>query len=95
MQLLRTIAIIVIIFYGFRLLARFVFPFFLKRWVDKKMGQFQNQSQQQFNDAEEAKRFAKEHEGEIKVKATSRKNKSTPTSTNTNDGEYVDFEEVE
>lgn len=58
------------------------------------MGQFQQQSQQHFKDAEDAKRFAKEHEGEIKVKPT-KKDSSTPSSTHTDDGEYVDYEEVE
>lgn len=90
MQLLRTIAIIVLVYYGFKLLTRYVFPFLLTRWVNKKMGQFQNQSQQQFRDAEQAKQFAKEHEGEVKIKTTK---KTTPSSSN--DGEYVDYEEVE
>lgn len=94
MQLLRTILIILIVYYGFKLLARYVFPFLLTRWVNKKMGQFQNQSQQQFKDAEQAKRFAKEHEGEVKVKAGT-KHDSKYSSTHTDDGEYVDFEEVE
>ncbi len=94
MQLLRTILIILIVYYGFKLLARYVFPFLLTRWVNKKMGQFQQQNQQQFRDAEQAKRFAKEHEGEVKIKSTTKSN-SKPSSSSTDDGEYVDFEEVE
>lgn len=90
MQLLRTIAIIVIVYYGFKLLARYVFPFLLTRWVNKKMGQFQNQSQQQFRDAEQAKQFAKEHEGEVKIKTNKKTNSST-----INDGEFVDYEEID
>ncbi len=87
---IRTIAIILLVYYGFKLLSRYVFPFLLKRWMEKKMGQFQNQSGQQFNSTDQAKQFAKEHEGEVKVKTT----KSSKSST-LNDGEYVDFEEVE
>ena len=54
------------------------------------MGQFQNQSQQQFRDAEQAKQFVKEHEGEVKIKV---KKGTKPSSTD--DGEFVDYEEVD
>lgn len=91
LQLLRTILIILLVYYGFKLLARYVFPFLLTRWVNKKMGQFQQQSQQQFNNAEQAKRFAKEHEGEVKIKSKT----SNKQSSSNNDGEYVDYEEIE
>ncbi len=94
MQLLRTIAIILLIYYGFKLLSRYVFPFLLKRWLNKKIGQFQNQAGQQFNDAEQAKQFAKEHEGEVKVK-TANRNSKTKKSSGIDDGDYVDFEEVD
>ena len=89
MQVLRTIAIIFLIFYGFRFLARYVYPFLLKRWMNKKMGQFQNQTGSQFNDEEKAKDFVKKHEGEVKIK-------STPNKTETEGfGDAVDYEEVE
>jgi Domain of unknown function (DUF4834) len=89
MQLLRTIFIILLFFYGFRLLARYVFPFLLKRWMNKKMGQFQNQGNSQFQEQQKAQDFAKEHEGEVKIK-------SAPNKTETEGfGEEVDFEEVE
>ncbi len=91
MQLLRTIAIIFIIFYGFRLLARYVFPWLLKRWMNKKMGQFQNQANSQFQDQQKAKDFAKQREGEVKIKPKSNASKSE-----TGDmGDYVDYEEVD
>ena len=91
MQILRTLAIIFIIYYGFKLLTRYVFPFFLKRWMNKKMGQFQNQAQSQFNEQQKAQEFAKEHEGEVKIKSKSQKNKP-----DTDDiGDFVDYEDVE
>lgn len=87
----RTILILFIIFYGFRLLSRYVFPWLLKRWVNKKMGQFQNQSQQQFRSQEQAKEFAKQHEGEVKIKSRGANSKSE-----TDDiGDFVDYEEVD
>jgi hypothetical protein len=58
------------------------------------MGQFQNQSQQQFRDAEQAKQFAKEHEGEVKVNIP-KKGKTNSSANDAIDGEYVDYEEVE
>ncbi len=91
MQILRTIAIIFIIIYGFRLLARYVFPWLLKRWMKKKMGQFQNQGNTQFQERQQAQEFAKEHEGEVKIKSRGNKTKSE-----TGDmGDFVDYEEVD
>ncbi|MCO6499083.1 MAG: DUF4834 family protein [Vicingus serpentipes] len=90
MQLLRTIAIIFIIYYGLRLLSRYVFPFLLKRWVNKKMGQFQNQTQNQFDNEKKAKDYVKQHEGEVKIKT--KKNSKTETD---GIGDFVDYEEVE
>lgn len=87
----RIILIIFIIYYGFKLLSRYVFPWLLKRWVNKKMEQFQNQTQQQFRAQQQAKEFTKQHEGEIKIKA--RGSKSKP---DTDDiGDFVDYEEVD
>ncbi len=91
MQLLRTIAILFIVYYGFKLLAKYVFPFFLKRWLNKKMGQFQNQGNSRFNDQQKAEQFAKEHEGEVKIKAQPKNNK--PESDGL--GDFVDYEEVD
>lgn len=87
----RTILILFIIFYGFRLLTRYVFPWLLKRWVNKKMGQFQNQAGGQFRQHQQAKDFAKEHEGEVKIK--SRGAKSKPETDDI--GDFVDYEEIE
>ena len=91
MQILRTIAIIALFYYGFRFLFRTVFPWLLKRWMKKKMGQFENQANSQFQDQEKAQDFAKEHEGEIKIKSRGGKSESE-----TGDmGDFVDYEEVD
>ncbi len=87
----RTILILFIIFYGFRLLARYVFPFLLKRWVNKKMGEFQNQAQGQFREQQQAKEYVKQHEGEVKIKSRGNTSKSETDGV----GDFVDFEEVE
>lgn len=91
MQLLRTIAIIIIVYYGFKFLFRIVFPFLITRWANKKMQEFQQNTQNQFKSQEEAKQFAKQNEGKVKIKSTTKNNK--PESDGL--GDYVDYEEVE
>ena len=91
MQLLRTIAIIIIFYYGFKLLVRFVFPFLITRWANKKMQEFQQNAQHQFKSQEEAKEFTKQNEGKVKIKNAKKNNK--PESDGL--GDYVDYEEVE
>ena len=93
MQLFRTILIILIIYYGFKLLSRYVFPLLFKRWVEKKMGQFQQFGGQQFQNSQDAKNFAKQKEGEVKIKSTP-KSDSSNSSVTDSEGEYVDFEEI-
>ena len=91
MQILRTIAIIALIYYGFKFLAKTVFPWILKRWINKKMGDFQNQGQQQYQNQQRAQDFAKQHEGEVKIKTRGSKSESETKDM----GDFVDFEEVE
>ena len=90
-NVIRNIAIIFFVIYVFRLLSRYVFPRLLKRWINKKMGQFQNQANAQFREQQKAQQFAKEHEGEVKIKT-----RGTKTKPDTDDiGDFVDYEEVE
>ncbi|PCI99232.1 MAG: DUF4834 domain-containing protein [Flavobacteriales bacterium] len=91
MGLLRTIVIIALFYYGFKLLAKYVFPWLLKRWVNKKMGQFQDQGHSQFQDQQKAQEFSKQHEGEVKIKARGKKSESETKDM----GDFVDFEEVD
>lgn len=91
MQILRTILIIGLFYYGFRFLFRTVFPWLLKRWMKKKMGHFQNQGSSQFQNQQQAQQFAKEQEGEVKIKSRGNNSK-----TETGDlGDFVDYEEVD
>lgn len=87
MQIIRTILIILLVYYGFKFMFRFLFPFLLTRWVTKKTQQFQQQNQ--FTDAEKVKEFAKQKEGEVKIKATKANKPETDGI-----GDYVDYEEV-
>lgn len=83
MGLIRTLAILVIIYYVFKFFSRYIAPIFLKKMmsnVEKKMRDQQNQS--------------KEPDGKIGETVIDVKPKSDRQS-NKNSGEYVDFEELE
>jgi hypothetical protein len=83
MGLLRTILIILTFYYGFKLISRYVLPFFLKRYINKVQDRARqhHQNQQQSN---------------VKVGETVIDKKPLNTNqSNNNVGEYVDYEEVE
>ncbi|NRR93095.1 DUF4834 family protein [Winogradskyella undariae] len=90
MGLLKTILIIVLVYFGFKILARLFSPFLLK-FVAKKaeekfggqFGGFQNPNQQ--------RQEQKQKEGETVIDKMPNKNSSS----NPNVGEYVDYEEIE
>lgn len=85
MGLLRTIAILVIIYYAFKFFSRYIAPIFLKKVmknVEKKMRD-QQQQHQQPNDSN-----AKVGETVIEKKPTNTKQ------SNKDVGDYVDFEDV-
>ncbi|MDG2060154.1 MAG: DUF4834 family protein [Flavobacteriales bacterium] len=72
-----------LISYILRILGRYIFPILLKRYINKKQSQFNQQFNQQDSPIEK--------EGKVSVKTKPKKSK-----TDTNDmGEYVDFEEVD
>jgi len=83
--LLRTLVIIFLVFWGFRILGRYVIPL-IGRWAIRRAGQrMQDQAksyQKRGNSGEQVLR----DDGEIKI------SKSKPRS---DDGEFVDFEEIE
>ncbi len=79
---LRTIFIIVIIYFGIRLVARYVLPLLIDKSVknmQQKMHDQQKQNQQQ-----------KRPEGDVTIETNQNKNRNRQ-----NEGEYVDFEEVD
>lgn len=78
---LRTIGIILIIYYGLKFVVRLLFPIVVKKAVNNMQErQSQYQRQQQVK-----------QEGEVTVE----KDRKQQTRTNTTEGEYVDFEEIE
>ncbi|WP_298496396.1 DUF4834 family protein [uncultured Algibacter sp.] len=87
MGLLRTILIIVLVYYGIKILSRIFAPFLLKFAAKKAEQRFGDQFGQ-FQKGQ--KQGAQKKEGEITID----KIPETKTS-NKNVGEYVDYEEIE
>tara|TARA_B100000795_G_scaffold207942_1_gene161436 strand:+ start:44 stop:343 length:300 start_codon:yes stop_codon:yes gene_type:complete len=88
---INTILTLALFYYGFKFFVKTVFPWILKRWINKKMGQFQNQGQQEYQNQQKDQESSKQHEGEVKIQSRGSKTKS-----DTKDmGDFVDYEEVE
>ncbi len=82
----RTILIILLVYYGVKILTRLFAPYFL-RYMSKKMqqkfgGQFQQQQERQ---------NPKQKEGETVIDKVPQQHKTSDKSV----GEYVDYEEIE
>lgn len=83
MGVLRTIAIIILVIYGLRVLARLFGPFML-RYVAKKA---EKKFSEQFNQHAQNQQRTKEGETTIDKKPKTKPSK--------NIGEYIDFEDVD
>ena len=79
---LRTLVVILIIWYGLKLVTKYVFPLMLNKTV-KNM---QSRMEEQFRQQQRSSRS----EGEVTIESNSRKSRTSPS-----EGEYIDFEEVE
>ncbi len=83
MGLLRTILVILLIYYGFKFLARLFAPYLMKKMVNKMQQKAQNQHRNQ-------------QQPDVKVGETIiDKKPNTNNQSNNSVGEYVDYEEVE
>lgn len=86
MNVLRTIIIIVLIYYVFKFLAKLFAPYLMKKMVNK----MQEKAQNQFNNRQQ-QQTSNVREGETVIdKKPLRTNQS-----NNSVGEYVDYEEVD
>ncbi len=84
--LLRFIFVVVIIYYGFRLVIKYVVPWLIGRFMKKQQDKFNQMSGFGNNNHNQAK------EGEVHIK----KKRSQKTDNADNEfGEYVDFEDVD
>ena len=84
MQLLRTILIILLVYYGLKIIGRFAFPMIFKRFVGKFEERVRNQQQQQNPQSNE-------QVGETTID----KKPNSSKESNKDVGDYVDYEEVD
>jgi len=82
MGLLRTILIIVIVYYVLKFISKYLLPIFLKQAIHKTQDRMNNQSK-------------KENYEDAKVGETSVEYAPKNKSSNNNVGEYIDYEEVD
>ena len=83
---IRTILIIMLVWYGVKILSRILAPF-LMRYVTKKA---QEKFGKQFNQ-QQAPQQKKQKEGDISIDKAPKQNKTS----NKDVGEYVDYEEID
>lgn len=84
MNFLKTILILILVYYAFKIIMRLLAPYLMK----KAMHKMQQKAEQQFN-KQQKEDVVKE--GETVIDKTPKKTKSS----NKNVGEYVDFEEID
>jgi hypothetical protein len=84
-NVLRTILIILVIYYALKIVMRFAFPLLMKRFMGKMEKKFQQQQGQHHPNQPTTK------VGETIID----KKPSSNSSTNNNVGEYVDYEDVD
>ena len=81
---LKFILILLLIYYGFKILTRLFGPLLL-RYITKKAGEKFGQHFQQFS------QYKSSTEGEVTIE----KKRTSSSQTNKDAGEYVDYEEIE
>lgn len=82
MQILRTILIILVVYYAIKFISRLMMPYLVKKVVDKAQDRMHQQQQQQYG--------PQKQEGDVTVQVKQGQN----TKYNPDEGEYVDFEEI-
>ena len=79
---IRTLVVILVVWYGIKLVTKYIFPLMLNRTMKNMQSRMEEQIRQQ--------QRGSRREGDVTVEGK-RKNGTA----NSNEGEYVDFEEVD
>lgn len=82
MGFLRTIAIIILVYYAFKFIARLAFPMLIKKYMSNMETKFRNQQ-------------AYQKKEDINIGETVIDKKPNSKTSKNDVGEYVDYEEVE
>jgi len=88
MSVVRTILIILLIYYGFKFLTRLIAPIILKKMVNKMGSNFQSSFTNFSKQAHSQKK-----EGDITIEKSKKKGKKTKSKKDV--GDYIDYEEVD
>tara|TARA_R110002072_G_scaffold102924_1_gene225983 strand:- start:671 stop:952 length:282 start_codon:yes stop_codon:yes gene_type:complete len=88
--LLKTILILVVIYYAWKLLFRLFFPLIAKKVVNKAQQTMEDRMRQA--QEQQSGYSNSNHEGEVVIQKGAEKKKSGSVSDS--DGEYVEFEEI-
>ena len=83
---LNFILVVVLVYYGFKLVARYVMPWVITRFIKKQQEKFSNMNEFQNSDSN-----IPNEEGEVHIKTK----KTNSTKKDDGFGEYVDFEDVD
>ena len=83
MGLLRTIAIIIIVYYVFKFISRYILPLFVKKMVENVQKKYTEQQQNKYEDSN----------GKVGETVIAKKPNESKES-NKDVGDYVDYEEV-
>ncbi len=86
MGIIRTIFIIILVYYGLKFLMRLLAPYLVKKMAENMSQRFNQQFQNQYRQQEEFRK----REGEVTVESKPQKDRNHQT----DEGEYVDYEEV-
>ena len=81
----RLILIVLVIYYAFSILIRYVMPLIMRKYVNDFQKRFTEENQRQQQEMNNKK------EGEVSIKFV---DKDKNNSTHPDDGEYVDYEEI-
>ncbi len=81
--LLKFIFIFLLVYYGLKLITRYVVPFFAKRYIKNMQNNFNKQQHKK-------PYYNKSNEGDVIIKSNQRKGKKVDKDI----GEYIDYEEV-
>ncbi|UAB82990.1 DUF4834 family protein [Zunongwangia sp. SCSIO 43204] len=89
---IKTILIVLLVYFGFKILLKYFGPILLK-YAMKKMGRkFEQQFSQQFNGAQQkAQNKNTSQEGNVSIKKKPRNHRKS----NKEVGEYIDYEEID
>jgi len=89
-SLFKTILIIVVIYYAWKLLFRLFFPIIAKKVVNKAQQTMEDRMRQA--QERQSGHSSDDHEGDVVIQKGAEKRK--PGSVSDSDGEYVEFEEI-